>query len=266
MTIALVFGGIGSFKTALLADWSMDALYNGFPVWSNFKMGYKDKVGLDGVVTEPFPNFFPIRISQLLTKEIQRGFVPVTEAYTLAESRVSTSKLVRFSSYFAFQSRKHEVDVAMDAQLESSIDLRWVALAELIVLAEGLNEDDGRVYYTFYHGGVKPFTERRWISYDYFRLNVFPYYESYEKVNPVNYKDLSTEMDRFDNKVWNEKIDDVCRLFEGKYGEYGIRSERDLQKYLVNDFVTQEGEADCLVAPVFDRLRSRLRKCRVVSM
>lgn len=264
--ISLVFGNVGSYKTALMADWCLDALLNGFPVWSNFKMGDKDKVGLDGKVIRPFHNFVPIRISKLLTKEVDLGFVAVTEAYTFAEARVSTSKLNRYFSYFGFQSRKARTDVALDAQLESSIDLRLVALAELVILAEGLNEADGRVYYTYYYGGLKPVVERRWISKEYFERNVFPYYESYERINPIGFKDLATEMDRFDTKEWNSAIDVVCDLFEHKYEDYGIRTERDLQKYLVSDFVTEIGEADCLVVPVVNRLKSRLRKCSIESM
>lgn len=263
--ITIVLGNVGSYKTTLVSDWCLDALRNGFPVWANFKMGLKRDAGLEAKVVKPFPNFFPIKISELLTTEVEKGFVAVTEAYTFAESRISSSKLNRYFSYFGFQSRKAMVDVALDAQLESSIDLRLVALAELVILAEGL-QPDGRVYYTFYKGGLNPMVERRWFSKRYFEVNVFPYFESYERINPIGFRDLATEMDRFDNTAWNSKIDVVCDLFEGQYEKYGIKNERDLMKYLISDFITSEGESSVLVAPVFDRLRSRLRVDKVKSM
>lgn len=257
--ISIITGDLGAYKTALAVDWALDAMRSGYPVYANLSLGVKDKAGLDGVVVSPFEGFNRCRLSQLLNLEITNSFVLGDEIYTEAESRTSASKVNRVVTYVGFQSRKMQIDWVLTAQLESSIDLRLVALCDLFVVAS-YNYELDRPEYTFIRAGRKPVVERKWIAKEYFVQNVFPYYQSFEKVNPLSMKDLVAEMDRYDTKAFNELLDVMCDMFQKKYDVYGIRTEQDLRDYLVKDWLYETGESITLLAAIVARLKSRLRK------
>lgn len=238
MLIGLL-GNLGSFKTTYATYLARLARLKGIPVYSNYKIDWKGCYQLD--------------FAELMRFNFHGGLIILDEVYTVAESRISSSKLNRFFSYFIFQSRKLGVDVVWTAQLDSSVDKRLYMLTPMKFGCYG--EFDGFCEFEcLYDGLVSNFA----MDKNYFERFVFPYFNTYQTVEPVGMQELLVEMYKFDyvkmNQIINDYIAQICSL-------YSIPD--DVYKYEIEDIMAEMGLAVSLASAVTSRIK-RLRNNRVV--
>lgn len=239
------FGNVGSFKTCIITLISLIYLKAGIPVYANY--------------TIDFPRYshliHKLSLSELLELRIDRGLILVDEVYTVAESRISTSKLNRFFSYFVFQSRKMHVDIIYTSQLTSAVDKRLFNLTDKKLACFGsqsnktvkflLNQD--------HNGKQKKHTFS--INLEVFRDVVFNHYDTYESVDPLGIKDLIIDIERFDPVKLNQRVDDAILNLKRFYPR--LINPR-VKKYEIEDAILRLGEASSLASLVCNRIKSNL--------
>lgn len=242
--LGITIGDLGSGKTGLVTAMAGDAVRAGVPVFSNYNIRWR---GCE--------KFF---VSDLLNVDVDKGFIACDEVYTLAESRISSSKLNRFFSYFLFQSRKLHVDVESTAQLESTVDLRLVGLANLVVLCE-YDVLKRRFNYTFVKNGLKVRVSKRFVSFDWMMEHVFPFYDTDEVVNPLGLVELQVELEKYDVGRINKRVDCMVDWFVKNRARLEFRDAKSVYGYVVEDEMFREGFPLVLSKFVVNRLKNRLR-------
>lgn len=245
--LMLIVGNVREGKTLFMVH--QLGLYRSkggkLPIYSNFKLSLS--------------NVVRVGVSNLLDLEgLGAGVMGIDEAYTWLESRVSSSALNRYCSYFLFQSGKRQVDVMATAQLGSTIDLRFYDLAHQIVLAYK-NVRFSRFEYqiaTRCGRGVRVVT--KCLSFED-ASKFWDVYDTGEPVAPLGLKSLQVEMDKFDTEKINERVDAVVAKALVYAERFGWRSDKDVYRYQVQDWLLRVGEPLVLAPLVTNRLKVRLR-------
>lgn len=215
----LVCGNIREGKTIFLMYlswclhvWNMAVPENlRVPIYSNFTIKY--------------PEVQKIEVDKLLDLEgITYGFMPLSELYTWLESRVSSSLLSRYVSYFIFQSGKRGVDVCGDAQLGSTVDLRFFELSHILAIARK-NEVERKFTYQFaVRCGVGVKMCSRDLSFDT-ASKFWNDYDTHEPVKPVGLENLQFEMDKHNYPKINARVDAIVDKILSPEGVYYVNGQ-----------------------------------------
>lgn len=235
-----LFGNVGKFKTALATLIALIYLQAGYDIYTNY--------------TLEFPQFqnliHKLTLSELLELEVDRGLILIDEVYTIAESRVSTSKLNRFFSYFIFQSRKIKVEILYTSQLTSAVDLRLFNLTDVKIACYGLNKWETHVKFELvYDNNGKEKRHKFQIPLEIFQDYIFNHYDTYQPINPLGIMDLIIDVERFDVEKINTRVDEAIeRIFKAGY--------YPTHKYEVNDACLRLGISQSLASYIFDRIKS----------
>jgi hypothetical protein len=252
----LILGNIREGKTLLMVDMlhfvhvqnQYVALPERLPIYANFDLAYDDAKKID--------------VGDLLDLEgLQRGELGCTEAYTWLESRVSSSNLNRYVSYFLFQSGKRDVAVIADAQLGSSIDLRFFDLAHVIALARKEPEFERFRYDIAVRCGAGVKFAVRYVSYA-LASTFWNDYDTRMPVAPLGMRSLQFEMERFNTEKVNSHIDRLVGDIMAMKEDYGWFDARSVFRYQVEDWLLRVGEPQACAPLVTNRLKVRLHGLR----
>lgn len=230
---------MGSYKTTLATALVRESALDGIPVYSNYKID--------------LPNCQRLELSELLQLgAIKAGVIVVDEVYTVADSRISSSKLNRYFSYFVFQTRKLNVDVVYTAQLDSAVDLRLFLLTPFKIACYGLDEKTGTVNYDFV---VNKDISAVGIPHSFFKKEIFPVFDTSEVVNPAGLLDLIVDMEKYNPEKFNKRIDEAVLQV------MGVKEWPDPKyvfKYEVSDWMVRLGLPESLASYVTNRLKVEL--------
>jgi len=216
---------MGSGKTLLATDF---ALSSKTPVLANYKIESKNVALLD--------------IGNLLHLPYNKCKVILDECYAYLESRMSMSKLNLYMSYILFQSRKRGIDFILTAQLASSIDNRFIQLADIIIVAQ--REKDGFKYYVTNNEIVKIFkitfvnAEKIWCRYD-----------TSEVILPPQMQNLETEIQILDRKKLKIRLTELEKMFKKEYKDIKVSHA------LVDNFLLDIDESDVYGSYLYARLQ-----------
>lgn len=240
MTIFGFFGDVGSYKTSLMTAFLREGSLMGLDSWTNYLVDFENNHEVD--------------LSGLLSLGRVSGLMGIDEIYTVAESRVSSSKLNRFFSYFIFQSRKiggdEGLDVLYTAQLSSSVDKRLFDLTDVKFACFGEN-DEGDIEFA-YVVGQDGDIEEIVIPKEFFEVEIWGHYDTYQKVNPLGIEDLIVEVERFDCDKINSRIDGYVKRIR----DTGINIKF---KYQLEDCMLRLGIPQSVSKFVWNRLQSESR-------
>jgi len=245
--LMLILGNIREGKTLLAV----------YLAWWMFKMGVELPVYHNIDLWLPFAR--RVDVGELLDLEgLESGLMVMDEAYSWLESRVSSSNLNRYVSYFIFQSGKRGVDVVATCQLGSSIDLRFYDLAHIIVLARKQGDLERFQYQMAVRcgGGVRVVTN--YLSFKDAGL-FWDVYDTGKPVAPLGLKALQFEMDKFSTVKINVRVDDLVGRVVKECGRFGWRGAKDVFRYQVEDWLLRVGEPLPLAPLVVNRLKCSFR-------
>lgn len=249
----LVSGNVREGKTLLMVYFALQLhKWNQYfepkyrlPIYTNFSLDYSE--------------VRQVSVSELLDFEgLQGGLLCIDEAYTWLESRMSSSNLNRYVSYFLFQSGKRGVDVIATAQLSSTVDLRFYDLAHIVVLTRKDIANERFVYQMGVRTGVGVRVVTRHLSF----VDAAKFWDSYitsEPVAPLGLKDLQAAMERFDTVKINQRVDAIVQRAVLEKERFGWYSPQSVYRYQVQDWLLREGEPLVLSAFVVNRLKCLLR-------
>lgn len=149
-----------------------------------------------------------LNIDEILNFELSNCVIGLSEAYTILDSRVN-SNAERNITYFVLQSRKRNVHIVYDAQLMSSIDLRLRFMTDKVILCQKDSDGEYRVnketgvkeeiiygftYSCFDRGEI--LTSQKYISWDNAMKCIFPNFDTYEVVMPMQLQDKNMTMEK----------------------------------------------------------------------
>lgn len=236
------------------------------PIYCNFKLMYSESK--------------EVEVSELLDLEgLSNGYMPLQELYTWLESRASSSLLNRYCSYFIFQSRKRRVDVMGDAQLGSTIDLRFYELAHVIGLARNNPEIRQFTYQFAVRSGVGVKIKTRTLSYDVASM-FWDDYNTEQPQFPLGRKQIQFEIDKYNPKKMNWIVDDLCDKLLGrkkyKKATYEVDGKRykfadiklflgwinakSVYRYQIEDILLRTGDVLTVAPYVTNRIKTELTR------
>jgi hypothetical protein len=165
------------------------AIARGFeprPVYANYKID--------------IPNWHPLKPEKLFTID-KPTLVILDEAWAWLESRQSGTPIHLYMSYILFQSGKRGIDIILTDQIEGTIDTRYRQLLNYRVQCENLGEGIGFIYY-FQRRTKGGFTEPtvKFLPYE-IAEKVFPFYNTFEIINPIDESLLFKISDNKDDTV-----------------------------------------------------------------
>ena len=211
------------------------------PIYTNFDLRY--------------PEAKKVGVSELLDLEgLSHGLLLGDEIYAWLESRVSSSNLNRYVSYFIFQSGKRNVDVVATAQLGSSVDLRFFDLSHIVVLARKEVVNERFVYQFAVRTGVGIRVVTKYLSFED-SSKFWNDYDTGAPVAPLGLKRLQYEMDKFSPIKINKRVDALVKKAVPVFERFGER----IYLYQIEDWLLRVGEPLPLARFVINRLKSRFR-------
>ena len=225
--LIIILGYMGSGKTLLATDFCLDSKK---PVLSNYKIDSD--------------NVHDLEISQLFKLPYEKCLVVLDEAYAYIESRVSMSKLNLYMSYILFQSRKRGIDIICTAQLSSSLDNRFIELADLLIVAQ--QTKTGFRYFVTNKNKIRVFN----MSFEYAE-KIWGKYDTSQVVMPNNMQDLQTQIEVLDRDKLKSKIDLLEKQYLKKYKSI------KLSHGSVDNFLLDIGESDVYTSYLYARLKSK---------
>lgn len=119
--ITLIIGDVGSGKTLLMC---LFALISNRKIFSNFTIKDKDK------------KVDKFAIKYILDEKIKSSDVFIDEFYLYMDSRKFMSDINSLLSYFAFQSRKLDLNIYLSTQIIRTIDIRMREMIDNIIECE----------------------------------------------------------------------------------------------------------------------------------
>lgn len=233
-----IFGNRGSGKTTLAVFFARLCLFAGWTVKSNMNI-----VGS-----------LPLELTDLidLDSKIQNEVLVCDEIYTMAESRISTSKLNRFMGYVNFQARKMHRHIVYTAQLASSVDLRFTELTDLPVMAASRIDKKEDFNYCFV---VNDIGLPRMITYDFADREIFPYFNTDQRIRPFGLDDMIAELEKDNPKKLNQRINNITEFLMKKLDwSYGF------DRALVEDRMLEFCMPLSLSKYVYNRLKTLTRQ------
>lgn len=272
--LGLMCGNIGEGKTLFLVylAWKLH-IWNlrvpekyRVPIFCNFKLMYGESR--------------QVEVSELLDLEgLSFGYMPLQELYTWLESRASSSLLNRYCSYFIFQSRKRRVDVMGDAQLGSTIDLRFYELAHIIGLARNDSVNRMFTYQFAVRSGAGVKLKTRTLSYDVASM-FWDDYNTEQPQFPLGIKQIQFEVDKYNPKKMNKVVDDICnkllarkRYKKAFYIVDGVKyyfseladslgwvNAKSIYRYQIEDILLRTGDVLTLAPYVTNRLKTEFTR------
>lgn len=240
MPLIVIIGTYGTGKTTLSTDM---ALTSKIPVIANYDIG-EFEILPDGTkkLIKRHENVEPLDLTKLLHLPYNECKVLLDEGYTYLESRTSTSKLNRYMSYILFQSRKKGITIIVTAQLEGSLDNRFVALADIRIYC--MLGKDGFIYFITNGRTVRkmkiPFKKAE---------NIFNKYDTSQVIMPFNMEELENEIANMDKKTLKENVDKL---------EKEIRKEYEDIKFthaIVNNFLLENEYDEFFSSYLYARLQ-----------
>lgn len=238
-----IFGNVGKFKTALATLIIWLYLQAGVPVYTNYKIDFPEYSHL----------LHKLSLSQLLELDVDFGVIVIDEVYTIAEARISMSKVNRFFSYFIFQSRKIRVHIIYTSQLTSAVDLRLFNLTDKKIACYGLQKDGTvKIKLVYDHNGKEKKKSYR-ISLDVFKTWIFNHYDTYEPIDPIGLLDLIVDIEKYEPEKLNKRIDSVIYQLKKCF-----KISQNAKKYEIEDCLLRIGYPSSLASYVANRLRNRI--------
>lgn len=238
----IILGEMGTGKTQLVTYFS---LASKVPCLSNYKVGKFETIDEERRFIEWQPNFYELKIDELFNLPYKKCKVLLDEAYAYIESRVSMSKLNLYCSYVLFQSRKRGIDFFLTAQLSSTIDHRFIDLADMIVVCKQINEG-------FYYG----FWYRKSNSFAFMKMpfktanKIWQYYDTTEVVQPPRVDELQAQISIMDKTKLKQKIDALEVKF---YKVYPDCKKATIK--MINSFLLDIGESEEYSEYLYGRLQ-----------
>lgn len=239
-----IFGNVGKFKTALATLLILIYLKAGVPVYTNYKIDFPQYAGL----------LHKLSLSQLLELDVDFGVIIIDEVYTIAEARISTSKVNRFFSYFIFQSRKMRVHIIYTSQLTSAVDLRLFNLTTHKIACFGLQKDGTvKIKIVFDDNGKEKKKSYR-INLEVFERFIWGHYDTYQPVDPIGLLDLIVDIEKYEPEKLNARIDAIIQELENNYD-----LPPNIKKYEIEDLLLQIKKPPSIASYVANRLKNRIR-------
>ena len=240
-----VYGDVGSGKTILLTKIARD--YPKIPVLSNFKIN--------------LPNVKPLEPDMLLDIEPSEDgiIVLITEAYTWLESRTSQSKVNRYMSYVGFQSRKRDLDIVCDAQLRSSLDLRFKDMENYTIFC-GDRPKPKISTEPFLYRVIKGFRYRDMIFPFKKAKKLFSIYDTKEVIMPHDIEELKADLISSNPVSLNRTINDLVSLLKETFPEIMDKEIKEITHDFVSDVLLQIGKPVSFESFVYTRLRSQIQQ------
>lgn len=199
-----------------------------------------------------------------LVKLLQRGrqepqkLICIDEIYGWLESRVSSSKVNRFASYFLFQSAKLGYDLIYTAQLNMSVDNRLRELSDVRLYAEKL-EDRFRYHVLDATVTDDDVPSGRTFDLPFQAAALFwDRYDTFEAVAPVGMSELFVEMEKFEPERMNATVDRQATLMLQRQELLGQPPRLD--RASVTNALLLLGESTAFAAFVGARLRLLLQQ------
>lgn len=227
MASIAIAGDIGTGKT-LLATYF--ALVDDRDVFANYK-----------IEVPKWAKLTPAAIEKIH----QPALLIIDEAYIWLESRASSSLANRFWTYVLFQSRKRATDLVLTCQLFSTIDVRFREMVDRVIVAKRLEAGFG--YHIYKPGQDRPVG--RFLISNEMAQKIYPYYDTMQLVSPIDSFMIASIED--DPEAINALIDRI--VSEIRMNIQGI----PIQRYMVEDYVTQAGYPDKLAKKVWNRINSK---------
>lgn len=224
--LVLILGGLGSGKTLLLA---LIALMDDRPIWSNFEI--KDA---------RYHELTPSGIDAL-----DRSVALMDEGYVWIESRVSSSLINRIVSQVLFQSRKRKTDIAVSAQLEKTLDVRFRDMADYIIVAEkGENEF---IYHVFEQASDQEIGTMC-IQFEEAPL-IWDLYDTDQQISRTTVYQLA-EIEN-DPVVLNRLVNELADKIEAAY------PNKKIHQWMIEDLCLELGVPNKFAKWINNRLRKR---------
>lgn len=224
---------MGSGKT-LLATYL--ALKSKIQVLSNYKIGKFEIISRDEKKFIDWEdNCRALEIDEIFDLPYKKCKVILDEGYAYIESRIAMSKLNLYCSYILFQSRKKHIDIIITAQLGSTLDNRFIELADMVVYAKAVKDGFKYGIWCRETNIIKILTinnklaERIWNKYD-----------TSEVVEPPRMEELKTQIRIMDKSKLKKKVDELEKLFNSKYPNVEKVTIKMINSFLVDNEESEE--------------------------
>ncbi len=170
----------------------------------------------------------------------------IDEAYTMLESREFMSSENKALSYTLFQSRKKSLDLILTVQLNSTLDVRFRQLADIVIEALGLVKRKGVIYFKYHAFQTGKDVRVAYLKYEKAR-EFFELFDTNEIIQPIHRNKLLGQI-----LSTEEKMKKVKKLSEIILKQYkGMKITKNTVKYELfkNDFPS------FLISFVFEEIR-----------
>jgi hypothetical protein len=265
----------GSGKTTLATCHAELCAKIGIPVYSDYDMDIKDCS-----VIEPHELFSLGEDYNIDTGK--KCTVIIDEAYSWLESRNYGSDLNKYLSYILMQSRKRGMEFITTEQLNSTIDIRFQQLAEIVVASIMLKD---RFRYIYIYDGLKiakreimfksltKIVDMRllkdkslWLcSKEGESKDLFHCFRTEQIIKPVKFNELQSKVENIDLSKLNDKITFLAKVFHTERGTFTYQ----ITQAVVDDFLLKHSSGKCsetctntinctsdLSYPLYGRLKS----------
>lgn len=187
-------------------------------------------------------------------KQKKRTLLVIDEIYGWLESRISSSKVNRFASYFVFQSAKLGYDIIYTSQLTMRVDCSLRELCDYRVYAQ---KDAKKQYFKYYFLDTsKPNedipTGKIWRLSFKEAAKFWDRYNTFEGVKPLGMQELFVEMEKYAPERQNKTINRQVRILSSLI-EKG-KLPQDTRKIAVESALLDLGESTANAAIVSYRL------------
>lgn len=160
------------------------------------------------------PNWQPLKPESLF-RITKPTLVILDEAYAWLESRQSGTSIAKYMSYILFQSGKRGIDFYLTDQVEGSIDTRYRQLMNYRIECENLGVNFGFLYhFTKRIKGGFTMPVNKLLPYSQAE-KIFPYYDTFEIVNPIDEELLYKVTQDKDDTV--EKVTQIANKMLKKF-------------------------------------------------
>lgn len=137
-------------------------------------------------------------IDKYKRSEYANCLILIDEGYVYLESRTSTSKQNRLSSYTLFQSRKNDIDVIISVQLVGTIDIRYRQLIDVLISAKRTSIG---FEYTYYNVITEQYSVKL-LTFEHAK-KYYQYYNTYEIIRDDKMiEDIQTQDEK--NKILHQ--------------------------------------------------------------
>ena len=231
--LTVITGNLGSGKTLFL---TILGTVSTKQVISNYNLGF------------PYKKFSMFDFAE---GKYDNAIVLIDEAYSILESRNFMSSGNIALSYILFQSRKKSLDLVLTVQLNSTLDVRFRQLADIMITCVGLVKRKEEIYFKYILFPRGKIEKNLYLKLEnakkYFNL-----YDTNQIIQPIKRDKLLAEI--LNPKEKMKKVKEIAEIILQKY--LGKKITRSTIKYELfkNQF------PDSLKDYIFEEIRQKREK------